>query len=216
MKLADSEGNIAAASPAGACVRDRILATARDLFYREGSRAIGVDRIVAESGVAKTSLYRWFPSKDDLITAFLVEEERERWQSWDQNAARFSGASPLEELRGIFIGLEHRIANVSYRGCPFLNAVTELPDPAHPARAVCQRVTAELRQRLLSLVTRVGVRNPQQVSDQLTLLVEGAFASGQIIGKEGPVTQLRVMAELLVRSQLQTAPAPRQSLLESA
>lgn len=201
---------------AAAGVRERILLTARDLFYREGLRAIGVDRIVAESGVAKTSLYRWFPSKDDLITAFLVEEEIDRWGSWDTNAARFSGASPLEELRGIFIGLEHKIANSSFRGCPFLNAVTELPDASHPARAVCHRATVELRRRLLALVTRIGVRNPQQVSDQLTLLVEGAFASGQIIGKEGPVTQLRVMAELLVRAQMNVPFPARQNALETA
>jgi AcrR family transcriptional regulator len=197
-------------------VRERILSTARNLFYREGSRAIGVDRIVAESGVAKTSLYRWFPSKDDLITAFLEEEERERWESWDHNAARFEGASPLEELRGIFLGLEHRIANAKFRGCPFLNAVSELPDAAHPAREVCRRVTQELRSRLLGLATRVGVRNPQQVSDQLTLLVEGAFASGQLIGREGPVMQLRIMAEMLVRSQMLAAPAARQANLEPA
>jgi AcrR family transcriptional regulator len=201
---------------AGACVKERILATARDLFYREGLRAIGVDRIVAESGVAKTSLYRWYPSKDDLITAFLVEEELERWRSWDRNAARFSAATPLEELRGIFIGLERQIASTSFRGCAFLNAVSELPDSSHPARAVCERVTRELRQRLFDLVARIGVRNPRQVSDQLTLLVEGALASGQIIGKEGPVTQLRVMAELLVRSQMCAAPVNVQSSLETA
>ncbi|MEO7773625.1 MAG: TetR family transcriptional regulator [Steroidobacteraceae bacterium] len=208
--------NTAVSASGGAGVRARILQTARDLFYREGLRAIGVDRIVAESGVAKTSLYRWFPSKDDLIAAFLVEEERERWESWDRNAARFSAASPLEELRGIFIGLERQIASSTFRGCPFLNAVTELPDPAHPARAVCERATMELRTRLLELVTSIGVRNPQQVSDQLTLLVEGAFASGQLIGKQGPVTQLRVMAELLVRSQMNVVPLARQDSLETA
>jgi len=63
-------------------VREKLLATARELFYREGVRAIGVDRIVAQSGVAKTSLYRWFPSKDDLIAAFLEEEEKDRWSQW--------------------------------------------------------------------------------------------------------------------------------------
>lgn len=197
-------------------VRERILQTARDLFYREGARAIGVDRIVAESGVAKTSLYRWFPSKDDLITAFLAEEERERWRCWDSNATRFANATPLEELRGIFIGLEHQIASARFRGCPFLNAVAELPDSAHPARAVCHRVTLELRKRLLELVTRIGVRNPRQLSDQLTLLVEGALASGQLMGKDGPVTQLRVMAELLVRSQMAASPAAAPKALEIA
>lgn len=77
---AGSEGTAAPAES----VRDRILNTARDLFYKEGARAVGVDTVVARSGVAKTSLYRWFPSKDALIVAVLEQERQDRWTGWDR------------------------------------------------------------------------------------------------------------------------------------
>src|SRR5687768_18585600 len=85
-------------------VRDRILNTARELFYREGARAVGVDTVVAQSGVAKTSLYRWFPSKDALIVAVLEEEAKDRWAGWDYTAQR-ADPSPREQLRAQLAGI---------------------------------------------------------------------------------------------------------------
>src|SRR5690349_21163850 len=130
------------AEPVVENVRDRILATARDLIYREGARAVGVDRIVAESGVAKMSLYRWFPSKDDLIVAVLHEERNRVLKAWDQNMERHQGA-PLKQLRAQFEGLMTAIQRPNYRGCPFSNAVMAFADPAHPARAVAREFKNE-------------------------------------------------------------------------
>src|SRR5262245_136156 len=96
--------------------RERILATAHDLIYREGARAVGVDRIVAESGVAKMSLYRWFPSKDDLIVAVLETEERQILAVWDENMRRHEGY-PLKQLRAQFESLAQFIASPESRGC---------------------------------------------------------------------------------------------------
>src|SRR5215471_8461307 len=100
--------------------RERILQTAHDLIYREGARAVGIDRIVAESGVAKMSLYRWFPSKDDLIVAVLQEEERNVWEIWNQNMERHKNA-PLKQLRAQFESLAQVIAHPDTRGCAFIN-----------------------------------------------------------------------------------------------
>src|SRR5690606_28386252 len=80
-------------------VRDRILNTARELFYREGVRGVGVDTVVAQSGVAKTSLYRWFASKDQLIASVIEAEAKARWDGWDRTAARCADQSPRERLR---------------------------------------------------------------------------------------------------------------------
>ena len=90
--------------PASESVRDRILNTARDLFYRDGARAVGVDTVVAQSGVAKTSLYRWFPSKDALIVAVLEEEAKDRWAGWDYTAAH-APPEPRELLRAELAGI---------------------------------------------------------------------------------------------------------------
>src|SRR5919205_1281610 len=100
-------------------VRDRILNTARELFYREGARSVGVDTVVAQSGVAKTSLYRWFPSKDALIAAVIEEEAKDRWIAWERTAARCSHLEPRERLRTHLEALVKFVAKREFRGCPF-------------------------------------------------------------------------------------------------
>src|SRR5215469_9168807 len=115
--------------------RERILRTASELFYREGTRAVGVDLIVARSGVAKTSLYRHFATKDDLIEAFLRLEDEDFWQHWDAVAARHAGA-PRDELDAQLQWIGERIARPDYRGCPQINTAAEYSDRNHPAREV--------------------------------------------------------------------------------
>lgn len=182
-------------------VRDRILNTARDLFYREGARAVGVDTVVAQSGVAKTSLYRWFPSKDALIVAVLEEEAKDRWAGWDSTAQR-ADPHPREQLRAQLAGITRFVNSSKYRGCPFMNVVTEFPDPAHPSRAVCSAVDAELRRRVLALVTGLGVANPEELTQELVLVINGAFSSAQCQDKNGPQKYLLPIAETLIDAHL--------------
>jgi AcrR family transcriptional regulator len=183
-------------------VRDRILNTARELFYREGVRAVGVDTVVARSGVAKTSLYRWFPSKDALIAAVLEEEMKDRWCGWDYNAAH-SPPQPREQIRGQFAGIARFVSSSRYRGCPFMNVTVEFPDPQHPARAVAAQVTVELRRRLRALVDQIeGIRDPEELTDQLVLLIDGAFAAAHVAGKDGPQKHLVAAADALVAAHV--------------
>jgi AcrR family transcriptional regulator len=181
-------------------VRDRILSTARDLIYREGARAVGVDRIVAESGVAKTSLYRWFKSKDDLITAVLEEERAEVLDHWDRNVAE--NDAPLEQLRAQFKSAETYITSPRFRGCCFLNAATAFADDSHPARIQARAFKEEITQRLFGLCMQIGVRNPKLLADQLSLLIDGAYISAQTVGVGGPCIQLQETAEALIQAQL--------------
>jgi AcrR family transcriptional regulator len=182
-------------------VRDRILNTARELIYREGARAVGIDRIIAESGVAKMSLYRWFPSKDDLIVAVLHEEERETWAIWDANIERFKGA-PLKQLRAQFAALAQFIAASNFRGCAFLNTATAFADDQHPARVVAKQSKEELVRRMLVLTRAIGAKEPEVLADQLCLVIDGAFASGQAVGKGGPSMRIESTAEALINAQL--------------
>jgi AcrR family transcriptional regulator len=190
------------ADPAAASesVRDRILNTARELFYREGARAVGVDTVVAQSGVAKTSLYRWFPSKDALIVAVLEEEAKDRWAGWDYNAQRADPA-PREQLRAHLAGITRYVSSSKYRGCPFANVITDFPDPTHPSRAVCRAVDEELRRRLFALVSKLDVENPDELTDQFVLLINGAFATAMCHDKNGPQKYLVPIAETLIDSQ---------------
>src|ERR1700722_6199527 len=115
------------APPKGeASARERILATANELFYREGVRAIGVDTVVERSGVSKTSLYRVFESKDALIAAFAAERDRLSWEWWDRIEEQHAD-DPRALLEALLSEIARRIAGPTFRGCPFLNLATEFP-----------------------------------------------------------------------------------------
>jgi AcrR family transcriptional regulator len=183
-------------------VRDRILATARELFYKEGARSVGVDLVVAQSGVAKTSLYRWFPSKDALIVAVLEQEGKDRWSGWDRTA-QMSDSEPRARLRAHLTGIARYVSSSHFRGCPFMNVTAEFADPQHPARALAREEMEELRRRLRGLVDNIqGVRDPAALTEQLLLLVDGAFSSAQALGKDGPQQFLVAAADAMVDSQL--------------
>lgn len=190
--------------PADLSTRDKIFAAARELFYREGFHAVGIDTIVATAGVAKTSLYRWFPSKDQLIVAVLESLHDEFWAQWESIAEKHEG-NAREELLAQLGWIGKWITDPRSRGCPLLNAAAEFPEPSHPARAVVLRSKQLLRRRLLQLSMAMGAGDPQLLADQLTLLVDGAFADSQALGKKGPAASLALagaaIAEVAVSKQ---------------
>jgi len=185
------------AASAGKSARDRILDTAAALFYRDGIRAVGIDTIIAESGVAKMSLYRNFASKDALVAAYLEQRNAAYWQRWDRIVAAHPGEM-LAQLRAVVAGIEQTVSRPSYRGCPFSNAVTEFPEPDHPGRAVALANKAELRARLRELAAAIGARDPALLGDQLLLLIEGAYAAAPAVGSDGAVRGLTEAADALV------------------
>jgi len=178
-------------------VRERILKTAGDLFYREGVRAVGVDLIVEESGVAKTSLYRHFPSKDDLIAAFVERENDEYWATWEEVASRHPGDA-MGELEAQLAAIARHIVEPGYRGCPFLNVANEFPERAHPARVAASKNKPELHRRLRALAERIGAPDPPGLADQLVLLVDGAYANAALSGRKGPARSLLPAARALI------------------
>src|SRR5258707_5635242 len=159
--------------------RGRILAPASALFSREGIRAIGVDTVVERSGVSKTSLYRVFESKDALIAAFAAERDRSFWEWWDHVQAQHA-YNPHALLDALLSGIAERIGRPAYRGCPFLNLVTEFPDQNHPGRVVAKGNKQEMRARLATIVAKLGTADPNRVASQLALIINGAYATGLI------------------------------------
>ena len=162
-----------------ASARERILATASELFYREGIRAIGVDTVVERSGVSKTSLYRVFESKDALIAAFAAEQDRLFWARWDRIEAQHAD-DPRALLEALLTAFAERIGRPAYRGCPFCNLATEFPDEKHPGRVIARDNKQEMRQRLATIVAKLGVRDPKRVASQIALIINGAYATGLI------------------------------------
>ncbi len=178
-------------------VRERILATASELFYREGARAVGVDLVVERAGVAKTSLYRHFGTKDELIAAFLTREDEQFWQQWDSVAERHR-ADAQAELDAHMHWIGERLGRPNYRGCPQLNVAAEFPEADHPARVIASSHKQQLRRRLKGIADRLGVRRPDDLAAQLLLLVNGAFVSSSMIAADEAVPVLLAASHALV------------------
>ena len=178
-------------------VRDRILRTASALFYQRGVRAVGVDLVVEEAGVAKTSLYRHFRTKDDLIAAFLQREDEDFWNRWSR-VTELHKTDPVAELEAHLDWIAERVGRPNYRGCPQLNVAAEFPDSDHPARRVASAHKKELRRRLNGIAERLRVKRPDELAGQLSLLINGAFVSSQILSPGEAAPLLRATAHALI------------------
>lgn len=185
-------------APADSAVRERILATATTLFYRQGVRAVGIDEVIARAEVAKASLYRYFRTKDELIAAFLQREDDDFWRQWDEVALR-AFPDGQRELADLLDWIGERLARPGYRGCPQLNVAAEFADPAHPARTVARDHKLRMRERLSDLSTRLGVADPDLLAAQLALLVDGAFGTSALALPGDPANVLKTAASALVR-----------------
>jgi AcrR family transcriptional regulator len=181
--------------------RERLVESAIELFYQEGIRAIGIDTVVARSGVSKSSLYRTFASKDELIEAFAEEQNRRFWQWWDGTIARHPGA-PRRQIEALFEAIPEQIANPQFRGCPFINLATEFPDHRHRGTAIACNNKREVRQRLRVLARALGARNPRKLGDQLALLIDGAYSHAVTLGAASLKGELIEMAKLLIDAQV--------------
>lgn len=158
---------------------EKIFETARDLFYREGIRAVGVDEIVSKAGVTKPSLYRSFKSKDDLVAAVLREVEEGFWDRFKSAEDAFPG-DPKAQMVAYFEGLAARSVGDDYRGCALSNAAVEYPDRQHVGRMVSQAHKEQLRERLHAKAGEMGATDPKGLGDALLLLIEGVFTSSQM------------------------------------
>jgi AcrR family transcriptional regulator len=177
--------------------RERILETAYELFSREGTRAVGVDRIIAESGAAKMTLYRNFASKDELIMAFL-ERRGERWtRAWLQAEVRRRGTTPAERLLAIFDVFGEWFAREDFEGCSFINVMLELTDTAHPVRQVCVRHLTAIRGFVAGLAEQAGVEDPDAFARQWHLLMKGSIVAAAE-GDRDAAGRARELGELLL------------------
>ena len=178
--------------------RERILRAARELFYRHGIHAVGVDAIAEAAGTNKMTLYRHFRSKDELITECLKDRGRELDAAWLAIEASYGG-DPRAQLNAWLDRLaELKLEMAGTRGCAFLNAAVELPDPDHPARRVVEAIKSRLHTKLLALCRAAGLRDPELLADELFLLGEGARVSVQSVGLNGPAARLAEMFHRIV------------------
>jgi AcrR family transcriptional regulator len=180
--------------------REHVLDVAERLFYWVGIRATGVDTVAREAGVAPTTLYRLFASKDDLVAAY-VDRYAAGYREWIETLTSPPGASARARILAFFDGLADNTGPEAFRGCPFLMALAEYPDPESAAHVSAQAVKAWVRAKLVELTGQLpGVTRRKQavVADQLALVVEGIYASTAALGPEGPARRARSLAALII------------------
>ena len=177
--------------------RKRVFDTASQLFYLKGIRAVGVETIAEEAKTTKMSLYRSFPSKDELVAEWLRDHDVKFWQTWDAVSHKYPG-EPRKQLNAAFALLAKHVIDPKARGCPMANAAVELTDRDHPARKVIETHKAKLRTRLAEMCTQLGARKPGLLADELFLLMEGAQVSTQTLGVRGPARNVARAARALI------------------
>lgn len=190
--------------------RQRLIATALDLFYREGFHAVGLDRIIAEVGVTKTTFYNHFPSRDDLIVA-VIEEHGRWWQDMFRRMLRDRGGDdPREQLRAAFSVLKDVINDEAYHGCMFLNAAVQFPLPHDPAHRASLRNELAIQAILRDLADRAGADDPDEFSERFMILMGGALTRHLLTWDLSATCLARDMADDLIAHSLPRTP-PRAS-----
>jgi AcrR family transcriptional regulator len=185
--------------------RQKILDVAGDLFFRHGYRAVGVDTIVKETGMAKMTLYRHFPSKDELIVAYLEGVDR-LMQDWLDEATRLHEGQPREQLLAIFTALQKLVKSPQCYGCAFMMSSAEFPELDSPGHKVALAHKKSVRARFEKLARGAGARQPGRLADELLLLMDGAFAAVRMFGIENPGVNVGEAAAMLIDAHLGPEP----------
>ena len=182
--------------------KDRILDTAVRLFYQHGYHSVGIDRIIAESGVAKMSLYNHFPSKDALIVAAIKHMDEQFWIWLERETA--TAKTAREKLSRIFQAVEKLATSTECLGCAFQAAAADFPNLENLNHEAAQNHKTKVFNYLFQLAKKAGLHNPKRLASQLMLLMDGAWSSARMYRTRGPASELATAAESLIAA---SAPA---------
>ena len=179
-------------------MQERILETAGRLFYGQGIRAVGVDTIAAEIGISKRTLYNYFPSKDELVVAYL---------SRHFIPPKTSDRPLLEQILHVFDWLERWFGSDTFRGCPFVNAIAELGDASHPGTKLAVAFKEQRRLWLRDALTRLNAADPEALATQIAILAEGAIIAALVRGDPGMAAAPKAAARVVLTAAGLDAPA---------
>ncbi|WKJ90687.1 TetR/AcrR family transcriptional regulator [Methylomonas montana] len=182
-------------------LQDHILQTASGLFYSQGIKATGVDAIVKAAGTTKMSLYKYFPSKDDLVLAHL-RKSREAIMTRILTGVEARADQPRQKLLAVFAVFDELLSSPEFRGCPFINASAEFAEQANPVQLAAAEFSDEFRQLLTDLAEQAGAAHPDELSKQLAMLISGAIVSEQMRRESGAMRTASAAAEILIENSL--------------
>ncbi len=181
--------------------KDKLFQTAAHLFYQHGYRAIGVDTIAAEAGVGKMTMYRHYPSKDELIVAFLRESNEVFWHYFEQSTK--DAPTPRGKLLAFFAALQSYATSPACYGCPFINVATEYPEKDHVGHQVALEHKQSVLAHFKQLAQEAGARQPEALANVLLLLVDGAYMAARMFGASpyNPAADVAEAARQIVDAQ---------------
>jgi AcrR family transcriptional regulator len=186
--------------------RERILVTASDLFYAEGLRAVGVDTIILQAGVAKASFYKHFPSKDDLVLAFL-ERRDTLWRKWLAETVERLSPDPAGRPLAVFDALAERFARNDFRGCAFINSIVELANRSHAAHVAADEHKRQVTAYIARLLDAAGASNSRDLAREFMMLADGAIVTALREGSPRAAESAKRIARTLLRAAGAHAPA---------
>jgi AcrR family transcriptional regulator len=180
--------------------REELLQTAADLFYREGIRPVGVDRLVQRAGVSKMTLYHHFASKDELAVAYLARRDDAVHRFIEARVVELA-PDPRQRPLAVFDAFAEQVKRDGYRGCHLINTLVEFPEPGHLARQFALDRNAAWRSYFVELVRGAGRPDAEQVGAQLFLLIEGAFVTAAMERSSESMRFARAAAEALLSAR---------------
>lgn len=188
--------------------RERILKVATELFNQHGVRAVGMQQVVDETGLGKSLLYREFASKDDLVVAWL-HKMREVWWANTGKVIELYPDEPARQLLGIAEMVRDDVSAKGYFGCVYHTTSAEFRDPEHPGHQESVQHARDIRRQLRELAKAAGAQHPQELADQLLLIIDGIYASGAVLGPTGPARTGVELAAQLIEQHTRGALRPR-------
>jgi AcrR family transcriptional regulator len=180
--------------------RERVLETAYGLFHRHTLNTVGVDRIVAEAGVAKTTLYRHFPSKDELAVSVLGRHQDVWMTGWLEQEIARRGRTPAARVLALFDAFDNWFRRDDYEGCLFARTLLEARDPASPVRSAAVAGLANVRALIRGLAKEAGVHDPEKFALQIQLLLLGATVAA-VSGELDAARRGREVARVLLEQE---------------
>ena len=183
----------------------RLIHVAIELFYSHGFQAVGIDQILAAAGVTKTTFYKHFESKDDLLVEAIEQREQSEMQAWKNAVEHLAGDDPQKQLLALFDVLDVWFNEPDFRGCQFINAAAEFPNPHDPVHAVAAEHKRKNRDFFRDLAQAAGIADAETFADQYTALVEGTLVLRQVHGRDDAAKVIKPAVEALLARSLNAA-----------
>jgi AcrR family transcriptional regulator len=187
--------------------RERLVAAAIELFYRQGFGAVGIDQVIATAGVTKTTFYKHFESKDELMVAAVLRRDEWESQAWERAVRKLAGDDPARQLLAVIDVLDLWFNEPDYHGCMFMNAATEFPNPHHPVHQAANAYRQRFRNHWRDLANAAGAdaAAAETFTDCFAALVEGALILRQTQGRNDAARAVRPAVEQLIGTYLPNA-----------